>query len=305
MKIPVIAGPTAVGKTEIILNIAKELPLEIVCMDSRQIYKYMNIGTAKPSDEEMKTVPHHLFNIITPEEYFSAYEYKILAEERIDEIISRKKIPVLVGGTGFYLDSLINGFFEVNSDYGLRNYLDTFTNEELSEILKKIDRESSERINFNDKKRIIRAIEVFIQTGITMSEKFKETKNKNKHEYCIIALDRERKNLHERINLRVDEMIKNSLIDEVKELISNYDENLNSFKTIGYSEVIEYLKGNYDYETMTELIKRNTRRYARRQIIFLRRYKDITWYNIDDLKIDLITKNIISKIQYEWGEFYA
>ncbi|SHE70072.1 tRNA dimethylallyltransferase [Marinitoga hydrogenitolerans DSM 16785] len=286
MKIPVILGPTAVGKTGILTQLGNEF--EVVSCDSRQIYKYMNIGTAKPTKDEQKKIKHHLIDFIEPDQYYNAYLYRLDALKIIEDILNRGKIPIISGGTGLYFDAIYKGFFESPSSLTLRSYLRKLENSQpgiIREILKDVDPESYLKIHQNDLKRLIRALEIYIISGKRMSDLIKSQKTVSPYDFNIIILDRDRKELHERINLRVELMLKDGLIDEVKNLIAmGYNKNLNSLNTIGYKEVLEYIEGKYDYEKMIHYIKRNTRRYARRQIIYFRGYKKAKWINLTDLK---------------------
>ncbi|KLO23150.1 tRNA (adenosine(37)-N6)-dimethylallyltransferase MiaA [Marinitoga sp. 1155] len=286
MKIPVILGPTAVGKTGILTEFGDDF--EVVSCDSRQIYKYMDIGTAKPTKYEQEKIKHHLIDFIEPNQYYNAYMYRLDALKSIKDILNRGKIPIISGGTGLYFDSIYKGFFESPSSLTLRSYLRKLEAKQpgiIREILKDVDPESYLRIHQNDLKRSIRALEIYIISGKRMSELIKNHKAHSPYEFNIIILDRDRKELHERINLRVELMIKNGLIDEVKKLIDmGYNKNLNSLNTIGYKEVLEYIEGKYDYDKMIHLIKRNTRRYARRQIIYFRGYDNAVWINLSEEK---------------------
>lgn len=282
MKIPVILGPTAVGKTGILTELDNDF--EVVSCDSRQIYKYMNIGTAKPTQEEQNKIKHHLIDFINPDQYYNAYLYRLDALKVIKDILNRGKIPIISGGTGLYFDAIYKGFFESPSSLTLRSYLRKLESSQpgiIREILKDVDPESFLRIHPNDLKRSIRALEIYIISGKRMSDLIKNQKIESPYEFNIIILDRNRKELHERINLRVEKMIEDGLIDEVKNLLSmGYNKNLNSLNTIGYKEVLEYIEGKYDFDKMIHLIKRNTRRYARRQIIYFRGYENATWINL-------------------------
>ncbi|RAO98889.1 tRNA delta(2)-isopentenylpyrophosphate transferase [Petrotoga sp. 9PW.55.5.1] len=286
-KVLIIAGPTAVGKTEISIELAQKINGEIICMDSRQIYKQLNIGTARPSEEEEISVPHHLFGVIDIQDHFTAFDYKFLAERKISEVLSRNRIPILVGGTGLYIDALKKGFLNVKSDYGLRTYLrklETNNPGILRKILVNLDPERALKIHPNDIKRIIRALEIFIITGNKMGDVIKvNQENKKTYDYIIFIIDRNREELHQRINSRVEKMLEIGLIDETKEILNfGYSPNLNALNTIGYKEVIQYLHRQIDYESMVHKIKVNTRNYARRQIIYFRKIKDKKWINISE-----------------------
>ncbi|WGS65947.1 tRNA (adenosine(37)-N6)-dimethylallyltransferase MiaA [Marinitoga aeolica] len=301
MKIPVILGPTAVGKTGLLTELGNNF--EVVSCDSRQIYKYMNIGTAKPTEEEQKKIKHHLIDFVEPDQYYNAYMYRMDALKVIEDILNRGKIPVISGGTGLYFDAIYKGFFESPSSLTLRSYLRKLENSQpgiIREILKDVDPESYLRIHQNDLKRSIRALEIYIISGKKMSELIKNHKIQSPYEFNIIILDRDRKELHERINLRVEKMLKEGLIDEVKNLLKmGYNKNLNSLNTIGYKEVLEYIEEKYDYDKMVHYIKRNTRRYARRQIIYFRGYDNVTWINLSNEKnpVEKIKNLIFSNIE--------
>jgi tRNA dimethylallyltransferase len=303
-KVLIITGPTAVGKTEISIKVAQQLNGEIVCLDSRQVYKDLKIGTSFPDEQAMELVKHHLFGFVELDQHFTAYDYKLVAEKTINEIIMNNRIPILVGGTGLYIDALQKGFLNVKSDYGVRTHLRKLENENpgvLRKILTDIDPESALRIHPNDIKRTIRAIEIYIVTGKRMGELIKyEGPERPKYDYEIIVLDRDRKELHERINLRVEKMLEEGLIEEVKKILeAGFSKNLNSLNTIGYKEVIKYLEGELDYDTMVHKIKVNTRNYARRQIIYFRRFEDALWLNLSEISEDYAIREIILKIKQQ------
>lgn len=276
----IISGPTGVGKTDLIVEISKNLPIEVISMDSRQIYKYMDIGTAKPDPYQLMLVKHHMIDIIEPNEYFNAFLYQKMAKEIEKEILLRGKIPIYVGGTGLYIDALIKGFFEgVPRDENIRKELSKLNEQEpgiLRKMLEEFDPEAASRIHPQDMKRTIRALEVYLKTGKRISELQKQDKS---DDFVLIVLNTDRNILYERINIRAEKMIEHGLIDEVKELIEKYDKTLDTFKTIGYREIIDYLDGIYGLETAIHLIKRNTRHYARRQLIYLRRFKNSLWFD--------------------------
>ena len=246
-------------------------------MDSRQIYRYMDIGTAKPTLEERKRVPHHMIDILNPDEYYNAYMYRKDALKVMEEIRARGKVPVFVGGTGLYADALIRGIFEgVPADENIRRELKELEERErgiLRKMLEDFDPEAAAKIHPNDLKRTIRALEVYLKTGKKISQLQKSAKPAGN--FRIIVLFRERKELYERINKRAEKMVEMGLVEETKELLEmGYGEDLNSMKTIGYKETVDYLKGKYDYDHYIHVLKRNTRHFARRQIIWARRYNE-------------------------------
>lgn len=290
----IITGPTASGKSEIAIQIAKKINGSIICMDSRQIYKDIDIGTAKPNSNEIKLVNHNMYDIIELNEEFNTYDYKHMAEKKILELLNQGRYPILVGGTGFYLDSLIKGLPSVGSSKDLREYLVNYyknNNFNLRKDVKKIDYDSFNRIHENDFKRNIRVIEVFIESGRILSKL--NLIGGNRFNYKIIVLDRDRKELHNRIDLRVEKMFELGLVNEIKNILNKYETyNYNSLNTIGYKETIEYIKGNISLEETKRLIKRNTRRYARRQIIYFRKLENCLWFNLTLMNNDIILKEI-------------
>lgn len=302
MKKPVIVivGPTAVGKTEISIELALKIQGEIISADSMQIYKYMDIGSAKPTKEEINDIPHYLIDEIDPAEPFSVSDYQKLAKHYIQQVIRKGKTPVIAGGTGLYVNSLLYkmDFSSMPSDTSFREALEKEAeehgNEYLHNRLKRIDMHLAERIHPNNVKKVIRAIEVYEQTGEIMKD-FGESFIPNEdYQYILIGLTRHREELYDRVNKRVDVLIQSGLIDEVKSLLHSglTEENI-SMKGIGYKEVIGYLHDEYDLEYAIWLIKRNTRRYAKRQLTWFRRYDHIKWYNLSEY---IYKKDIISDI---------
>lgn len=291
-KIPVIilVGPTAVGKTNLSIELATKMNGEIISADSMQIYKYMDIGTAKISLNETKGIKHYLINEIFPDEAFSVSDFQNKAMKYIDIIIKKKKLPIIVGGTGLYVNSIIYDldFSKTVSNPHIRkkyNMLaNKYGNEYIHKELEKIDIKSAQRIHTNDRKRIIRALEVFYVTGKPMSEFYNNFRKPNeKFDLAVIGLTMNRKKLYERINKRVDTMIENGLISEVKKLLSmGYDKSLVSMQGLGYKEIIDYLNGKYSLEEAIEIIKRDTRRFAKRQLTWFRRESQLKWVNLDD-----------------------
>jgi len=299
MKIPIIAGATAIGKTEICVQLAKKLNAEIISVDSRQIYRYMDVGTAKPSPEERREVPHHLIDILDPDEDYNAYRYRMDALKKVDEILRRGKLPLLVGGTGLYVDVIMRGIFEgaPKSDR-IRSKLRKFEEQSpgsLRRMLEEVDPESAEKIHPNDMKRTIRALEVYFTTGRKISELKKLTEGDER--FYLIIFERDRHELYDRINQRTELMIKKGFVDEVKNLLDmGYHKELNSLKTIGYRECVEYLEGKITADEMIHLIKRNTRHFARRQIIWFRRYDDAIRLNLTGKKISEIVTELAAII---------
>ncbi|HZJ76368.1 MAG TPA: tRNA (adenosine(37)-N6)-dimethylallyltransferase MiaA [Oscillospiraceae bacterium] len=289
----IIAGPTAVGKTDTGIILADKLNGEIISADSMQIYKNMNIGTAKPNLEERKGVTHHLIDIINPDENFSVAEFQRLAGGIIDDLISNKKLPIIVGGTGLYINSLIYDmdFTQFASNRKLRETLqkeaEKMGNEYIHDKLKKIDPNLADRIHPNNVRRVIRAIEVYHGTGDKIGDFSRDIVLNDEYEFFLAGLTRERSELYDRINKRVDIMIEQGLIEEVRDLVNlGYSKDLISFKGLGYKEIIEYLEGRYDLNEAIRILKRNTRRYAKRQLTWFRRYESINWYNVSDYPTD-------------------
>ncbi len=285
----IIAGPTAVGKTDTGIILADKLNGEIISADSMQIYKNMDIGTAKPNLEERRGVIHHLIDIINPDENFSVAEFQRLAGGIIDDLISNKKLPIIVGGTGLYINSLIYDmdFTQFASNRKLRETLqeeaEKMGNEYIHDKLKKIDPNLAGRIHPNNVRRVIRAIEVYHGTGDKMGDFSRDIVLNDEYEFFLAGLTKERSELYDRINKRVDIMIEQGLIKEVRDLVNlGYSKDLISFKGLGYKEIIEYLEGRYDLNEAIRILKRNTRRYAKRQLTWFRRYESINWYNVSD-----------------------
>lgn len=308
-KIIVIVGPTAVGKTYISVELAKKLNTEIISADSMQIYKGMNIGTAKITDEEKQGIIHHMIDIINPDEEYSVSEFKYDAEKIIDRLLSENRIPIIVGGSGLYVNSLIYDldFGNTKSNKKLREYYTYYYKEHgedaLYDKLLKIDPVAAEKIHKNNIKRIIRALEVYDITGVKFSELNTDIRKKsNKYDCILIGLSMERKVLYERINQRVDEMLSKGLVDEVSSLIKKgYGKNLVSMRGIGYKEIIEYLEGNTDYEEAVNTLKQNTRRFAKRQYTWFLKDENVKWFSMDnpseiDKTLDSIVEYISKKI---------
>lgn len=284
-KVVVIVGPTASGKTSLSIELAKKINGEIISADSMQIYKDMDIGTAKITKDEMQGVKHYLIDIINPDERYTVSDFIKDSNIAIKEIINNNKVPIIVGGTGLYVDSLIYeiNFQEMDFDENYRNTLmkeaeDPNKLEALWEKANEIDPEAMLKISKNDKKRIIRVLEINKATGKTKTELERNSRKKElKYDYYIFGINFEREKLYERINLRVDKMIESGLIDEVKNILSKYNKFPTAMQGLGYKEVVEYLKGKDTKEEMIDKIKQETRRYAKRQITWFKRNKDIKW----------------------------
>ena len=288
-KVIVICGPTASGKTALSIELAKQINGEIVSCDSMQIYKDMNIGTAKPTVEEMQGIKHYLIGYVSPEERYSVADYKADAKKAIKEIIEKGKMPIVVGGTGLYLDSLIYEieYQDIKLDEEYRKKLEEEVEEKGLEVLyeraKQIDEKAIEKISPNDKKRILRILEIYHATGKTKTEQEIESRKKEvEYDYKVYALDWDRQKLYDRINKRVDMMIKQGLIEEVKQILNKYDTFPTAMQGLGYKEVVEYLEGKLTKEEMIEKIKMETRRYAKRQLTWFRKNKQTVWLDAED-----------------------
>jgi tRNA dimethylallyltransferase len=302
-KIILIVGPTASGKTELSLNLSQLISSEIISADSRQIYKFLDVGTAKPTKEELKITPHHFIDIKFPDEHYSSGIFGRDARIVIDEIFARGKVPLVVGGSGLYIRALLDSFFDepdidIQSRLTLREQLKKKETEKLYNKLKEIDVKYAESLKPTDRNRIIRAIEIHQVTGIKMSDYFSKNRNPINHDFVTFGILWERKKLYKRIEKRTDEMLKNGLIDEVKTLKKiGYDKNLNSLQTVGYKEVFDYLDEKVNYETMCYEIKKNSRNYAKRQMTWFRADKRIKWINIDENSdFEDLTKMVLSEI---------
>lgn len=286
----VLTGPTAVGKTNISIELAKRIDGEIISADSIQVYKGMDIGSAKITEEEMEGIPHHLIDVLKPTEEFNVHIFKNMAVKAIKEIQSRGKIPIIVGGTGFYIQSVLYDIdFDITDDsHAYRKELErTATdkgNEYLHEKLKEIDPESAKEIHYNNVKRVIRALEYYHDTGKTISSHNSSQKNNTSpYNFAYFVLNDNRELLYDRINTRVDVMLQKGLVDEVQSLLDNgCNKNMLSMQGIGYKEVISYIENNLSLEDTSELIKKNTRHFAKRQLTWFRREKDVIMIHMDD-----------------------
>ena len=283
-----IVGPTAVGKTKLSLALAKLLKnVEIISADSRQVYKLMNIGTAKPTRDELSAIPHHFIDIKYPDEYYSAGKFGHEARQKINQLFGEEKTPMVVGGSGLYLRALVDGLFEKQIfDQKIKARLKAEMNRQgiavLYQQLQKVDPVSAERIHPNDGHRIVRALEVYEITGEPLSLFQSEESQKAEFLPIFIGLTRERKKQYQTIEDRVDFMIEQGLVDEVKNLKRlGYHSELNNMKTVGYREVFDWLSEKIDFEEMIRLIKQRSRNYAKRQLTWFRKDKRINWFELN------------------------
>lgn len=302
-KVIVICGSTASGKTSLSISLAKKINGEIVSCDSMQIYKEMDIGSAKPTVEEMQEIKHYLVDFVSPEKRYSVSEYKEDASKAIEEIINKGKTPIIVGGTGLYLNSLIYNiqYNEMEVDLNYRRELEKEAEEYGLEVLynraKEIDPEAMEKVSANDKKRITRVLEIYNATGRNKTELEKKSRKEVPYNYLIFGINMERSILYDRINKRVDIMLEQGLIEEVKNLINKYSNMPTAMQGLGYKEVKEFLDGNISKEEMIEKIKMETRRYAKRQITWFKRIENIIW--LDGLNK---TEENVNSIMEVYGE---
>lgn len=278
----VITGPTALGKTKSAIKIAKAIDAEIINGDAFQSYKELNIGTAKPTEKELASVPHHLYSIIEPTHNYSIVEYQSNLRAKIQELLVKSKNIVIVGGSGLYIRSALYDYeFLPNKEVDMSRY-EKMDNKALHNYLKEIDPEQAEIIHENNRKRVLRAIEIYESTGESKSSLIDKQEHKLLYDAKFFVRDLDREELYERINKRVDEMFKEGLVDEVKRLISKYDSNLNCFQAIGYKEIIDCLRCNGNLEDAKELVKQHTRNYAKRQMTYIRHQFDVCFYKNDE-----------------------
>ncbi len=282
----VIAGPTGVGKTKISIDLAKKLNAEIISSDSAQVYRGLNIGTAKIREEEKEGIKHHLIDIVEPVSKYSVGNF----EKDVNEILNQnsEKNFLLVGGTGLYLNSVTNGLSILpEADKKTREYLTTLNNQALLELALKYDEEATKEIHPNNRVRLERVVEVFLLTG----QKFSELSNNN-FKFLKIALERDRENLYDRINKRVDIMFAQGLVDEVKNLYKIYGDKLYSLNIIGYNEIIDYINAKISLDEAAYQIKLNSRHYAKRQFTWFKADKEYQWFNLDRISEQEIVKTI-------------
>ncbi len=287
-RVIVILGPTCSGKTSLSLKLAKALETEIISADSRQIFKNLSIGTAKPTEQELKIVKHHFINLHAPTDEFNVSKFEIEALKVIEQIHLQNKIPIVVGGSGLYIKAIVEGLWnDVDTDPIYREQLlkekNEFGNQFLYDKLVKVDSKSASIMLPQNWKRVIRALEVFHLTGKSILDFHMEHKRKSDFEFHQFGLKWEREVLYQNIETRVDKMIYDGLVNEVKSILElGFAPELNSLNTVGYKEIIAYLNGEHDLDRAIELIKRNTRRFAKRQMTWFRKDKNIKWFEINN-----------------------
>jgi tRNA dimethylallyltransferase len=290
----IIAGPTACGKTAVSVELAQRINAEIISADSMQVYKGMDIGTAKVRPEETKGIKHYLIDEFEPDEDFSVAVFKQRAVNYIDEIYGKDKLPIIAGGTGFYINSVIydNNFDDEETDTSIRDELNEFLEkngkEALYELLKEVDKKSCEKIHINNTKRVIRAIEFYRQSGKKISEHNEEEKKKQPaYNYRLYVLNMNRERLYERINKRIDIMLDDGLVEEVKSLLEKYSSDLVSMQGLGYKEFVPYLNGECSLDEAVENLKKSTRHFAKRQLTwFKHQCEDAVWIDMDAMNAE-------------------
>ena len=293
----VIAGPTGVGKTDLSIKLAKLLDADIISADSAQIYKGMNIGTAKITAEEMQGVKHYMLDVVEPIKKYSVGDYQTAVDNILNEKEKENKNIILTGGTGLYIGSITEGLSDLPAgDPVLREELLKLDSEELYKKLIELDPQAAQDIHINNRRRVERAVEVCLLTGDKFSVLSKKNIKNNNYNFFKVALERDREYLYERINLRVDIMLEKGLEQEVRDLYEKYGENLRKINIIGYTELIEYFNGKVTYEEAVENIKRNSRRYAKRQFTWFKNDPTYVWFDLDKLSEEEIINSIMSEL---------
>ena len=288
-----IVGPTGVGKSKLAIRIASKVNGEIINGDAFQIYKGMDIGTAKPSKEERKIVPHHLFDFVEPDYEYSIYDYQKNLRSKIDEL-QNKKVPLIIcGGSGLYLKSSLYDFvLNENKNSVDMSSFEKMSNEELHKYLASIDEEESKKIHMNNKKRVMRAIEIYLGEGKKKSEIISLQEHKPIYDVVFVGLTKDREELYDLINKRVDLMFSQGLMDEVRNLLKKYPPSLRSFQAIGYKEIIRGIESGSSEEEMKELIKKNSRNYAKRQFTYFKHQMNVNWFSSIDEAYEYSLKTI-------------
>lgn len=296
-KVVVVVGPTGVGKTKMGVALAKYFDGEVISGDSMQIYKLMNIGTAKVTTEEMEGIPHHLIDIKNPKENYSVKEFQEEVRLKIDEISARQKLSIIVGGTGLYIKAALYDYVFSESQIDHQEYIEkykNYSNEELYEFLKKIDLESAASLHPNNRQRVLRAIAIYESTGTKKSDLLAKQEHKLLYDVKFIGLTLPRDVLYKRINERVDSMMNQGLLQEIEMLMKmNLSPELQSMKAIGYKEWFAYYQGNQNLEETIELIKKNSRNYAKRQYTWFNNQVPVKWFDVNLNDFDDTVNNVI------------
>lgn len=301
-----LVGPTAVGKTELSIELAKRFNGEIISGDSMQVYKHMDIGTAKIKREEMADIPHHMIDILEPDETFSAYDFKNRAQNLINEITARGHMPIIVGGTGLYIQSLIYNYaFEdetiseaqqIKVDHTL-NELDSLSNEALHDYLASIDKDSADNIHPNNRKRVRRAIEYYLKTKKLLSSRKKNQQYTENYDTLLIGIEMSRETLYQRINKRVDIMLERGLLNEVKQLVEDGFETCQSMQAIGYKEMLPVIKHEASLVEATNKLKKHSRNYAKRQMTWFKNKLDVVWLDREIMSLSLMLDEVSVQIK--------
>lgn len=290
----ILTGPTAVGKTKLSIKLARAVNGEIISADSMQVYRYMDIGSAKIRPEEMEEIPHHLVDCLDPDEEFNVVRFQKMAKEAMEDIYARNRIPILVGGTGFYIQAVTGDidFTECREDNSYRKELEKKAKEQGPEVLHRmlleVDPESALAIHANNTKRVIRALEYYQQTGEPISLHNQQQRQKESpYNLAYFVLNDERSRLYERIDARIDEMLREGLVDEVKRLQQmGYHKGMVSMQGLGYKEILSYLDGTWSLEEAVYILKRDTRHFAKRQITWFKRERNVEWFHKPDYDYD-------------------
>lgn len=302
----VLVGPTAVGKTEFSIELAKQFNGEIISGDSMQVYRHMDIGTAKISSDEMEGIPHHMIDILNPDEAFSAYEFKSRAEKLITEITERGKTPIIAGGTGLYIQSLIHNYAfedeETISETDNKRVqekmasLEPLSNEALHDYLAEFDPESAKAIHPNNRKRVVRAIEYYQKTKKLLSSRKKNAQYTENYDTLLLGIEMSRQTLYNRINNRVNIMLERGLIDEVKYLVEQGYESCQSMQAIGYKEIVPVIHNEMTIELATEKLKQHSRNYAKRQMTWFKNKLDVIWLDKEALTLSSMLRKVSAQI---------
>lgn len=304
--IVVIVGPTASGKTELSIELAKRIDGEIISGDSMQVYKYMDIGTAKVTPEEMDGVPHHLIDILNPDDAFSAYKFKNLAEALVDDITRRGKIPIIAGGTGLYIQSLIYNYEledetitpeeEIIVKKKMKE-IEQLDNQQLHDYLAQFDAISAENIHKNNRQRVLRAIEYYFKTKKLLSNRKKVQQFTENYDTLLIGIEMSRKTLYSRINKRVDIMLDHGLFKEVQQLVEQGYESCQSMQAIGYKELIPVINGQMIYEDAVNELKQHSRQYAKRQMTWFKNKMNVHWLDKENMSLQMMLDEITTQIK--------